>query len=325
MNLTPSETTVPGPATLPTPPEGTALLTIGRIRLGSHRRGGKREHVARVAPADLRAALLSQAPGRYRVACLNRRGHFVAGGSFVVEVSGGTHEPVKVQARTPGDYPRRPVSAEHGIRRGTQRIEQRNQVLQADLREAYTARARAERVAATQREQHSRESLHLHATVETLVEQVERLVDRVKELEAQQDERQRKGRADLTRVREELANERRQREDVVARLAADIVSLRGASPVIDREPRWSTPGVVGSGSASVDHGPAPIAASPAPPVPGPPPRTVAPGFAALANVRAVVQQPGTPGERSSTSAGVRSPDYVEGLDDFFRLRPPRPK
>lgn len=328
ISPTPAETSVPGPAALPTPPEGTTLLTIGRIRPGSQRRGGKREHVARVAPGDLRAALLAQAPGRYRVACINRHGHFVSGGSFAVEVSAGAQEPVKVQARTPGDYPRRPASVEHALKRGTQRIEERVQVLQADLREARTARARAERAVATQREQHSKESLHLHAAVEALVEQVGRLVDRVKELEARQDARHRKGRANMAEVREELANERRQREAAVARLAASVSPMREASPAADRQAPRSDANVVAPRPAPIADTPTPIEGSPTTPASAPPPSAeaaLAPGFAALADVRAVPRRTPVTSETSAMPAKARPSSLGEALDRYLRLHPPRPK
>lgn len=313
---------------LPVPPAGTSLITIARAQPGSQQRGGRRVDVARVAPAELRDALLAQGPGRYRVSCLDDRKCFLQGGSFVAEVVAGSLEPVKVQPRKPGDYPRRPPSVAHTLKRGTQRIEQRVQSLQADLREAHATRARLEREVATQREAHLKESLQLHDAVESLHEQVGRLLVRVKELEARQDVRHRKDRAILAEVREELESERRQREAAVARLTASASSRGEASAAAVRQTPRSDADAVGRSPTPVDDAPVPIGGSPAPPAAGPPSGAQAaqtPGFAALASVRAVPRRNPVPRETSAGPAKPRPTSLGEALDRYLRLRPPRPK
>lgn len=314
--------------TFPAVPAGTTLATVARVLADSHQRGGRREHVARVTPAELRDRLRAAGPGRYRVSCLDGRGWFLRGGAFVLEVLPGSLEAVAVPARKPGDYPRRRPSAAALARRGTQRIDQRVQALQAELREANVARARREREAAGLRETHGREMLDLHAYVEKLLEKLERLVDRVKQLEAGQDARHRTGSEGLARVRQALAAERRERTEDVARLAARVAPA-GAGPIplevgqsqSEPLPPVAAPkipdGVIWSIEGLTTRPPA--GSSPRPPAPR------VPGLAALANVRAVVHPPVTPRDGSSAPPTVRSTDYVEGLGDFFRLRPPRPK
>jgi len=281
-----------------------------------------------VAPTELRKVLLTQGTGRYRVSCVDRRGCFLLGGSFVVEVSAESLEPIRVEPRTPRDYPRRPPSDAHALKRGTQRIEQRVEALQADLREAYGARARTERATATQREKHLKELRHLHETVETLHEQVGRLVERVKELESREDARHRKGRASLIEVREELANERRQRQADVARLAANVAPVSGVPTSLNQgaqpDPRATEPGH----AAVVDDTRPPIGETPAPPLSVPPLTgevARAPGFAALAGVRAVPRRNPVTSATSAARATTRPSSLGDALDAFFRLRPPRPR
>lgn len=314
--------------TFPVVPAGTTLVTVARVLADSHQRGGRREHVARVTSAELRDRLRAEGPGRYRVSCLDGRGCFLRGGAFVLEVLPGSLEAVAVPARKPGDYPRRRPSAAALARRGTQRIEQRVQGLQAELREANVARARLGREAAGLRETHGKELLHLHGYVETLHEKLERVMDRVKQLEAGLDSRHRAGSEGLARVRQALAAERRERAEDVARLAARVASAAAAPiplvvgpPQSEPLPPLAAPGIPDGVTWTIEGPPTRPSTDPSPRPEAP----RVPGLAALANVRAVVHPRVSPRDGSSAPPGVRSPDYVEGLGDFFRLRPPRPK
>lgn len=307
--------------TLPTLPNGTTLLTIGRVLTGTHQRGGRREHVARIAPTTLRSSLVALGPGRYRVASLDLRGCFVRGGSFVVEVPAGTLEPVVVPPRVPGDYPRRP-STTAATRRGTQRIKERVQELQTHLREAYAANVQLEHDLVMERERHLKEALSGHELLETMQEKLEHLMNRVKELEARQDARHRQGRQGLAEVREGLANERRQRKADVARLAP------GALP----------PGE--AANSPVKTPPEPVTeAQRSAPVQGAPPRVAAAlststwepllnaksaqadGFAALAGVRDAPQQSPVPDPWPSTPPNPPVLSSLEALAVFLRNVP----
>ena len=310
-------------ATLQTFPPGTTLVTIGKVRMDSHQRGGRRDHVARVAPTELCATLVTLGPGRYRVASLNPRGCFLRGGSFAVEVSSGSLEPVVVPPRAPGDYPRRP-STTAAARRGVQRLEQRVQALQAELREAHAANARLGREAAAQREKDLKEAVGGHEIIETLWEQVERLVSRVKQLEAREDARHKKDRDRLAELREGLADERRQREADVARLAANALSPDGAP--FSAEQTSPGPVVEGQGSVAVDDAQPSIGETP---LPSAPPAefkdALPPGFAALAGFRAVPRRNPATGERLSTPPADTPLTYRELLEAFLSQRPTRPK
>lgn len=310
--------------TLQTFPPGTTLVTIGKVRSDSHQRGGRRDHVARVAPTELRATLVTLGPGRYRVASLDPRGCFLRGGSFAVEVSAGSLEPVVVPARAPGDYPRRP-STTATARRGAQRIEQRVQALQAQLRESRAANARLGRETAAQRENHLKEAVGSHEIIETLRERVEHLANRVKDLEAREDARHKKGRSGLAELREELALERRRREADVAGLAASTLSPGGAK--LSAELASAQRVVEAQKSAAVDGAQAPIRESSPTPTPGPTSTDKdarAPGFVALSGVRPVPRR--SPATRGQPSPAVANPPtFGELLDAFLRQGLPRPK
>jgi hypothetical protein len=298
-------------------------VTIGKIRADSHQRGGRRDHVARVVPMELCATLVTLGPGRYRVASLDPRGWFLRGGSFAVEVSAGALEPVVVPPRAPGDYPRRP-STTATARRGVQRIEQRVQALQAQLREAHAANARLGREAAAQQEKHLKEAVGGHEIIETLWGQVERLVNRVKDLEAREDARHKKGRAGLAELREGLAHERRQREADIARLAESALSPEGA--LFSAEQTSPEPVVEEQMSAAVDAAQPPIGETPRPPAP---PSEVddgrSPGFAALAGFRVVPRRNPTLVERPYAPPAADPRSYRESLEAFLSQRPTRPK
>jgi chaperonin cofactor prefoldin len=309
--------------TLQTFPAGTTLVTIGKVRADSHQRGGRRDHVARVAPTELCATLVTLGPGRYRVASLDPRGCFLRGGSFAVEVSAGSLEPTVVPPRAPGDYPRRP-STTAAARRGVQRLEQRVQALQAELREAHAANARLGRAAAAQREKDLKEAVGGHEIIETLWEQVERLVGRVKELEAREDARHKKGRARLAELREGLADERRQREADVARLAASAPSPGGAP--FTAEQTSLEPVVERQGSAAVDGAQPSIGETPLPSAsPSEVKDALTPGFAALASIRAVPRRNPASGERPSAPPADTPLTYRESLEAFLSQRLTRPK
>lgn len=312
-------------AALPAPPEGTVLLTISRVHLGTHQRGGRREHVARVAPTELRAVLSAQAPGRYRVASIDGGGCFLLGGSFVVELTAGSSDAARVTARTPADYPRRPPSGAQAAKRRTERIEQRVEALQADLREARATRARLERDAAVEKERRLKESVQVHDFVDKLHAQVTRLMDRVQELEARHDDALRKGRSSLLSVREELALERRLREADVARLTASAAVATTPSPSVELpEPRLERDASPSSGP--VDVVPPPIAAT-TPSVPtstgANTPTTFGPGVPT--GVRIAPRRASKTSESSAAPLVARNPSLSEELGRFFRQRHRRPK
>lgn len=307
--------------TFPTLPKGTIQLTIGRVLVGTHQRGGRREHVARVAPMKLRSSLVDLGPGRYRVASLDQNGCFLRGGSFVIEVPVGTLEPVVVPPRVPGDYPRRP-STTAAAKRGTQRIKERVQTLQAHLREAYTANVQLEHELVVQREKHLKEALRSHELIETMQEKLERLVNRVNELETKQDTRHRRGREKLDEVREALAHERRQREADVVRLTTGALAPTEATnnPVkISPEPVTRT-----QRSAPIGNTPPPFAEAPATPT-----REASlnaqfawpVGFAALTAERNTPQRSPVPAPQPSAPPSPTLLSLLEALDVFLRNLP----
>ncbi len=306
--------------TFPTLPEGTIHLTIGRVLTGTHQRGGRREHVARVTPAKLRSSLVDLGPGRYRVAGVDESGRFVPGGSFSVEVQADTLEPVVVPPRVPSDYPRRP-STTTAARRGTHRIMERVQELQTHLREAYAANVQLEHDLAVQREKHLKEALRGHELIETMQEKLERLVNRVNELETQQDTRHQKGREGLAEVRAGLANERRQRKADVVRLAAGTLTVAAA----DSPEKTPAESVTETQRSAPVHGTTP-------PLPGSPstPTRESPlmargaqavGYAALAGIRNTPHPDPLPAPQPSAppSPPVLSP--LEALALFLRNLP----
>ncbi len=308
--------------TFPTLPTGTIQLTIGRVLAGTHQRGGRREHVARVAPTKLRSSLITLGPGRYRVASLDQNGCFLRGGSFAVEVPAGTLEPVMVPPRVPSDYPRRP-STTSAARRGTQRIMERVQELQTHLREAYAANVQLEHDLAVQREKHLKEALRGHELLETMQEKLERLVIRVNELETQQDTRHRKGREGLAEVREGLANERRQRKADVVRLAAGALTpAEAANSQVKTPPE---PVAETLRSAPVHDTRPPIAEVPSTPMREAPPSNdkaaPASGFAALAGVRNTPQQSPVPATQPSAPPSPPLLSVLEAIEAFLKNLP----
>lgn len=306
----------PPSATLPVFPHGTSLLTIGRQRPDSHQRGGAREHVARVQPTALRTTLLKHGPGRYRVSCLDQRGRFLKGGAFVMEVSAGSPDPMVATARKPNDYARRP-SPTSALRRGERRVERRVQLLQDELRATRTDNARLRREAAVQREQHAREFLYIHETMEALKQRMGRLTDRLKELDARENERSRRVRGGLTAVRKELTRESRRREEAVAELAARAEASTPAAS--EREER---------AAAVATNEPAPLGRDEPQPasMPPAPPTTRSPATLPVFDARTDLPHV----ERRGVESGMspprpRPPTFLESVDRFFQDKPPRPK
>ena len=314
-------------ATLPSVPEGTTLLTIGRVLADSHRRGGRREHVARVTPAELRARLRAEGPGRYRVSCLDGSGCFLRGGSFVVEVPAGSLEAVVVPARKPRDYPRRGPSAAALERRGAQRIEQRVQGLQAALREANVARARLGRESAALREKHLKETLRLHEYVETLHEQVGRLADRLKQLEAREDARHRAGNDGLAGLRQILEAERRHREADVARLTADVASATAAPIPPEVGQILPEPLPPASGSQVTDDVERPSVEPTSPPSVSSPQAEAAraPGLSPLPDARSIPGWHPVLERQAPAPASPRRLGLGVALNAFWQQKPRRPK
>ncbi len=210
-------------------PPDTRNILIERLIPAPGRRGGRRERVDCVPPAECSARLRGLTVGRYRVACIGSRG-VIKGGARVVEARGDGSLPQAVLPRTSRDYPRTPRARKKARLRA--RLKTAHARLQATTRAKRGAGRKLRRRDAQitrERADHARRERSLRAELR-VASRAARVATRARDGAFAYAEEQERARAEAERKAFAEAQARAAADAEVLQLRAELQALQNVQP-----------------------------------------------------------------------------------------------